>query len=60
MTSFLRVSRLKRLTESKELLTQFDKRSSEHIEEVCKELQQNSELLVMIKADLDFIFKRIR
>lgn len=52
--------RLKRLTESKEQLTHFTKYSSDTIDDVCMELQRNSELLIMIKADLDFIFKRIR
>eukprot|EP00884_Botryococcus_braunii_P021236 jgi/Botrbrau1/7797/Bobra.0159s0225.1 len=51
---------LKRLTESKEHLAHFTKYSSDNMDGVCMELQRNSELLIMIKGDLDFIFKRIR
>ena len=55
-----RLCRLKRLHGAKKSLQAFDKASSARLDEVCAELKRNSDLLALIKADLDHIFHNIR
>ncbi|CAL8468999.1 g8540 [Coccomyxa elongata] len=51
---------LKRFDFIKQQLDSFDKDTVQQVDDACKEISRNCELLVILKADLDSIYTKVR
>lgn len=51
---------LKRFDFIKQQLESFDKETVQQVDDACKEIGRNCELLVILKADLDSIYTKVR
>ncbi|BDA43002.1 hypothetical protein COCOBI_04-0100 [Coccomyxa sp. Obi] len=51
---------LKRFEFIKQQLDSFDKETVQQVDDACKEISRNCELLVILKADLDSIYTKVR
>lgn len=60
ITSSLRHCRLQRFTQMKKQLDSLDKDTIRQVDSACKEITRNCELLVIVKQDLDTIYKTTR